>query len=163
MFLLDTNIVSELRKVGSPKVNSGVEQWAKATPGEQTYISVVTIFEIERGILQAERKDSRKGKILREWFDKQVLTNYSERTIPLTTAIAQRCALLHVPDPMPDYDALIAATAIVHGLIVVTRNVEDFKRMGVKLLNPWDLSFKKLDAAALDEQPAESDSAHLGG
>ena len=138
MFLLDTNVVSELRKAGSKHANSNVERWARATPGEQTYLSVITIFELERGILLTERKDKPKGDILHQWFENHVLLKYAERTIPLTVEIARRCALLHVPDPMADYDAMIAATALVHGLTVVTRNVGDFEKTGVKLLNPWE-------------------------
>ncbi|MEM9569245.1 MAG: type II toxin-antitoxin system VapC family toxin [Cyanobacteria bacterium P01_E01_bin.34] len=140
MFLLDTNVVSELRKIGSPSANPNVEQWANATPGEQTHISVITLFELERGILLVERKDSPKGKILRQWLETRVLPQYAERTIPITTDIARCCASLHVPNPIPDYDALIAATALVHSLTVVTRNTEDFERTGVKLLNPWQQS-----------------------
>lgn len=137
MFLLDTNVVSELRKSGSNRINTQVEKWAITTPGEQTYISVITIFEIERGVLLTERRDKVQGDILRKWLTENVLTKYAERIIPISVGIAQRCALLHVPDPRPDYDALIAATALEHGLIVVTRNVNDFERTGVKLLNPW--------------------------
>ena len=140
MFLLDTNVVSELRKVGSKHANSNVEQWANSTPGKQTFISVITLFELERGILLAERKDKPEGNILRKWFEERVLLQYADRTIPLTADIARRCAYLHVPNPMPDYDALIAATALVHSLTVVTRNTEDFERTGVKLLNPWQQS-----------------------
>ena len=138
MFLLDTNVVSELRKIGSNRINTQVEKWARTTPGEQTYISVITVFEIERGVLLAERRDKVQGDVLRTWLAENVLTKYAERIIPISVDIAQRCALLHVPDPMPDYDALIAATALEHGLIVVTRNISDFERTGVKLLNPWE-------------------------
>lgn len=137
MFLLDTNVVSELRKTGSSKVDRQVEKWAISTPATQTFISVITIFEIERGVLRMERRDRRQGQILRTWLNDYVLTHYSDRIIPIGTRIAQRCASLHVPDPMPDYDALITATALEHGLIVVTRNVRDFERTGVKLLDPW--------------------------
>ncbi|MEM9568345.1 MAG: type II toxin-antitoxin system VapC family toxin [Cyanobacteria bacterium P01_E01_bin.34] len=140
MFLIDTNVVSELRTVGSQYANPNVEQWAKATPGEQTYISVITLFELERGILFAERKDPPKGKILRQWLEDRVLPQYADRTIPITIDIARHCATLHVPNPMPDYDSLIAATALVHSLTVVTRNTEDFERTGVKLFNPWQQS-----------------------
>ena len=137
MFLLDTNVVSELRKAGSSKVDSQVEKWATSTPATQTFISVITIFEIERGVLQMERRDKQQGQILRTWLDEYVLTHYSDRTITIDTRIAKRCACLHIPDPMPDYDALIAATALEHGLTVVTRNIDDFSRTGVKLFNPW--------------------------
>lgn len=137
MFLLDTNVVSELRKVGSDRVNPQVEQWAKATPGGQTFISVVTVFELERGVLLLERRDQAQGKVLRQWLNEHVLPGYAERIIPISVNIAKRCALLHVPDPMPDYDALIAATALEHGLTVATRNTVDFEKTGVKLLNPF--------------------------
>lgn len=138
MFLLDTNVVSELRKIGTTRANINVEKWARATPGEQTYLSVISIFELERGVLLAERHDNAQGKILRQWLDHHVLAKYSDRVIPITAAIAQRCASLHVPDPMSDYDAMIVATAIIHSLTIVTRNIGDFERTGVRLLNPWN-------------------------
>ncbi|MGB3295092.1 MAG: type II toxin-antitoxin system VapC family toxin [Phormidesmis sp.] len=138
MFLLDTNVVSELRKTGSKKASGQVEKWAQSTPGTQTFISTITIFEIERGVLLMERRDEQQGRVLRKWLNDHVLTHYSDRIIPISTRIAQRCASLHVPDPMPDYDALIAATALEHSLMIVTRNVGDFERTGAKLLNPWD-------------------------
>lgn len=138
MFLLDTNVVSELRKVEASSVNHKVKQWAKETPGEQTYISVVTVFELERGVLLTERRDALQGKVLRQWFTERVLTTFEERIIPISLGIARRCAQLHVPDPKSDYDALIAATALEHGLTVVTRNTSDFLTTGVKLLNPWE-------------------------
>ena len=137
MFLLDTNVVSELRKVGSGKVDSRVEHWATSIPGTQTFISTITIFEIERGVLLMERRDNQQGDILRQWLNNHVLAHFSERILPISTHIAQRCASLHVPNPMPDYDALIAATALVYGLTVVTRNIGDFERTGVSLFNPW--------------------------
>lgn len=137
MFLLDTNVVSELRKVGSNRVNEQVEKWAISTPGVQTFISAITIFELERGVLLVERRDRRQGTILRRWLNDRVLTEYGDRIIPIDTSIALRCASLHVPNPMSDYDALIAATALEHCLILVTRNTKDFNKMGVKLLNPW--------------------------
>ncbi len=137
MFLLDTNVVSELRKVGTQKISHPVEQWAKKTPGAQTYLSVVTIFELERGVLRVERRDAAQGKVLRQWLSSRVLQEYADRIIPISLPIAQRCAQLHVPDPMPDYDAWIAATALEHGLTVITRNVGDFEKTGVNLINPW--------------------------
>ena len=137
MFLLDTNVVSELRKVGTSKINPNVEHWAYDTPGEQTYLSVITVFELERGVLLTERRDTAQGKVLRQWLKSRVLKEYAERIIPISLGIAKRCAQLHVPDPISDYDALIAATALEHGLTVVTRNIDDFERIGVNLVNPW--------------------------
>ncbi|ABW32856.1 type II toxin-antitoxin system VapC family toxin [Acaryochloris marina] len=137
MFLLDTNVISELRKVASRKANKQVEIWATSTPGEQTYISAISVFEIERGVLLTERRDKKQGQVLRLWLTDHVLNNYAERIIPISTSIAIRTAQLHVPDPMPAYDALIAATALEHGLTLVTRNTNDFQGTGVKLLNPW--------------------------
>lgn len=137
MFLLDTNVVSELRKIGFGRADPQLEKWATSTPGTQTFISVITVFEIERGILLIERRDRQQGQVLRRWLNNYVLTHYSDRILPISTRIAQRCASLHSPDPMPDYDAFIVATALEHGLTVVTRNASDFERTGVKLLNPW--------------------------
>lgn len=140
MFLLDTNVISELRKVGSNRVDSQVEKWAKSIPGVQTFVSAITIFELERGVLLIERRDPMQGSILRQWLNNRVLTEYGDRIIPINTNIARRCASLHVPDPMPDYDALIAATALEHCLTLVTRNTKDFDKIAVKLLNPWSLN-----------------------
>ncbi len=137
MFLLDTNVVSELRKIGSDRVNSQVEKWAKATPGGKTFISVITVFELGRGVLLMERRDQAQGKVLRQWLNDHVLAGYADRIIPITISIAKRCASLHVPDPMSDYDALIAATALEHGLTVVTRHTGDFEKTGIKLHNPF--------------------------
>ena len=137
MFLLDTNVVSELRKFGTDRIHQNVERWAQAIPGEQTYLSVVTIFELERGVLLIERRDPTQGKVLRQWLTEKVLRQYTKRIIPVTVEVAQRCASLHIPNPMPEYDALIAATALQHGLIIVTRNTNDFTKTGVKLINPW--------------------------
>ena len=142
MFLLDTNVVSELRKSETKEGDRSVEAWGQSIPLEQTYtyICAVTIFELERGVLSMERRDNIQGIILRQWLEGYVLVKYAERIFPFSTAVARRCALLHIPDPMPVQDAMIAATALVHGLTVVTRNVKDFERTGVRLLNPWEYS-----------------------
>lgn len=89
------------------------------------------------GVLSIQRKDSQQGNLLRLWLDAQVIPAFEGRTIPIDTPIAQCCAGLHIPDPRSERDALIAATAIVHGMTVVTRNITDFESTGVKLLNPW--------------------------
>ncbi len=137
MYLLDTNVVSELRKARAGKADKNVVRWADSVDAAELFVSVVTIQEIEIGILLAERKDARKGSILRAWMNQHVLPAFSERVLPVDTAVALRSAPLHVPRPRPVRDALIAATALVHGMTVVTRNVADFKPMGIVLIDPW--------------------------
>ena len=135
MFLLDTNILSEFRR--PERANSGVIAWAKGTTPADLFISAITLFEIELGAAQAARKDAAKGKILCIWIETQVIPAFEGRIIPVDASVAQRCAALHVPDPRPQRDSLIAATALVHRMTVITRNVRDFEPMGVKLFNPW--------------------------
>ncbi|NNM73374.1 type II toxin-antitoxin system VapC family toxin [Enterovirga aerilata] len=134
MFLLDTNVVSELRR--PDRADGGVLQWAKAQRAAEFHLSAITILEIELGILRLARKDAEHSSRLRSWMD-HVLQEFSRRILPIDLAVAQRCAPLHIPDPLPDRDALIAATALVHGLTVVTRNTKDFAPTGVSTLNPW--------------------------
>lgn len=135
MFLLDTNVVSELRRPG--RVNANVRAWASKTPAELHAISVVTVLELERGTLLMERRDAIQGAILRRWLEQEILKPLAARILMIDVVIARKCANLHVPDPRPERDALIAATALTHGLTVVTRNTADFEPMGVALLNPW--------------------------
>ena len=137
MYLLDTNIISELRKAKSGKANTNVVRWASEVSAPSLYISVITILELETGVLLRERKDPTQGAILRSWLNTHVLPVFSERTIAMDTAIAQCCAKLHVSDPCSERDAIIAATALVHGMTVVTRNTNDFVSTDVDLLNPW--------------------------
>jgi predicted nucleic acid-binding protein len=134
-YLVDTNIWSELRNRG--RADSNVRTWAEAVNPAELYLSVVTVFELERGVLFIERRDSQQGSRLRRWLQERVLEPFDGQILPIDTLIARRCAALHVPDPRPERDALIAATALTHGLTVVTRNVGDFEPMGVTLLNPW--------------------------
>jgi len=135
MYLIDTNVWSELRNYGRADVN--VRTWAQTANEAQSYLSVVTVFELERGVLLMDRRDPQQGARLRDWLEQHVLEPFENRTLPIDGAIARRCAALHVPDPRPERDALIAATALTHGLTVVTRNTSDFEPMGVALLNPW--------------------------
>ena len=137
MYLLDTNVISELRKAKSGKADKNVTEWAKNVPASNLFLSVITILELETGILLVERRDPSQGAVLRAWLNAHVLPAFSERILTLDVAVAQRCAKLHVPDPQSDRDAVIAATALVHGMIVVTRNVSDFDQTGVEILNPW--------------------------
>jgi toxin FitB len=138
MFLLDTDVVSELRKVKAGKGHRNVAAWNAGVALVQTYLSSITIHELELGALLLERKDRAQGAILRAWIDTRVLPEFEERILAVDTAVAQRCAKLHVPDPRPMRDALIAATALVHSMVVVTRNVDDFNPTGVEVLNPWE-------------------------
>lgn len=138
MYVIDTNVVSELRKIRMGKADANVARWAESVNATDLYVSVITIMELELGVLSIERKDPAQGAMLRAWLEQQVLPEFSARTLPIDTAIAQRCAKLHVPDKHGERDALIAATALVHGMTVVTRNVADFQSTGVKVLNPWE-------------------------
>jgi predicted nucleic acid-binding protein len=135
MYLLDTNVVSELRK--GDRADRHVTAWAEKVNIGVMYLSVVSILEIHLGILSVRRRDEKQAKILGVWLEKQVMTSFAERVLPIDIPVALRCAALHIPDPRSDRDALIAATALVHGLAVVTRNVKDFHATGVPLLNPW--------------------------
>jgi len=137
MFLLDTNVVSELRKAKSGKADPNVVAWANTIPVPEMFLSSITVLELEAGVLLAERRDPAQGSILRVWLETRVLPTFADRVLPVDTAVALRCAKLHVPDPRPERDALIAATALVHGMCMVTRNVEDFQATGVGILNPW--------------------------
>jgi predicted nucleic acid-binding protein len=135
MYLLDTNVISELRR--RKRADPRVTAWAAATPDAATFLSVVTIFEVERGILAVERRDPDQARELRHWLETRLLPDFDQRILQIDVAVARRCAALHVPDPRPERDALIAATALVHGMTVVTRNTRDFAAMDVAMLNPW--------------------------
>lgn len=135
MYLLDTNVVSALRR--PEKTDPALRQWAESVPLELFYLSAITILEIEIGTGLVARRDKVQGDILRRWIDDQILPAFDGRILTIDTATARQCARLHIPDPRPDRDALIAATALVHGLTVATRNDADFVPMRVPLLNPW--------------------------
>ena len=137
MYLLDTNVVSELRRAKAGKANKNVTAWAAKVPAGGLFLSAITILELEIGVLLVERRDPAQGAILRVWLDNHVLPAFAGRVLAVDTAVAQRCAWLHVPDPRAGRDALIAATALTHGMTVVTRNVADFEPTGVPVLDPW--------------------------
>lgn len=137
MYVLDTNVVSELRKVRAGKADANVAAWTERVDAATLFVSAITIMELELGVLSIERKDATQGAMLRAWLEQHVLPEFSGRTLPVDTAVAQRCARLHVPDRRNERDALIAASALVHGMTVVTRNVADFQGTGVTILNPW--------------------------
>ena len=137
-YLLDTNVVSELRKIGDGNADAKVAAWVDAEDAESFFISAITILELERGVLAIQRRDAAQGARLRAWLDKHVRPEFAGRILPVDDQIATRCAHLHIPDRCNEVDALIAATALVHGLTVATRNVRDFEGTGVVVVNPWE-------------------------
>jgi predicted nucleic acid-binding protein len=136
MYLLDTDVVSEFRKARAGKADENVAAWAAEVPSESLFLSVITIQELEIGILLVERRDPPQGSRLRIWLEDHVLPTFATRILPVDVPIARRSAALHVPDPRPVRDALIAATARVHSLTLMTRNVADFEPTYAKILNP---------------------------
>ena len=138
MYLLDTNVLSELRKVQARKADMNVAGWAASVDASELFVSTISLMELELGVLTLERKDPAQGRLLRTWLEHHVLPEFEDRTLPVDTAVALRCARLHVPDKRSERDALIAATALVHSMTVVSRNSPDFEPTGVSLLNPWE-------------------------
>lgn len=134
-YLLDTNVLSDARKQSHPGLNS----WLATQPRDNVAISVVSLLEIERGVLRVERRDPDAGKHLRSWLDNEIPMTFRRSILPIDKSISIQAARLHVPDPMPEMDALIAGTALAHDLTLVTRNVKDFHRSGIQLLDPWEL------------------------
>jgi predicted nucleic acid-binding protein len=135
MYLFDTNVVSELRK--EYRADPRVLAWANEVKRSSMFLSVVNLRELETGVLLMERRDPIQGAALRNWLNSTVAVKFAGRILPIDEAVALRAARLYIPDPRPESDALIAATALVHGLIVVTRNVSDFESTGVRVINPW--------------------------
>jgi hypothetical protein len=138
MYLLDTNVVSELRKTNTAKGDRRVRAWSESIPAASMFLSSITVLELERGTLLMERRDASQGAMLRSWLEDHVLPAFAGRILPVDTPVALRCAALHVPNPRSYRDSLIAATAMVHSMTVVTRNIADFQPTGVALLNPWE-------------------------
>lgn len=138
MFVLDTNVVSELRKVRSGRANPGVVEWAERVPSAALFISAITLHELEHGVLLLERSDPAQGALLREWLDHSVAAAFRDRVLPVDEQVARRAAALHVPDPAPFRDSLIGATALVHDMTIVTRDLKDFHRFDeLEVLDPW--------------------------
>ncbi|MDR2586750.1 MAG: type II toxin-antitoxin system VapC family toxin [Coriobacteriales bacterium] len=136
-YLLDTNVISELRKPFSRR-DARVATWAEQLSEQQVYLGVMTVAEIERGLLLLERKDPVQARSLRAWFETDILGGYAGRILPLSLAAARYAAALQVPNPQSLADSLLAATALEHNLTLATRNVKDFQTTGVRLVNPWD-------------------------
>lgn len=137
MYLLDTDVLSEPRRLGNGKADANVVAWLSSVDAAHCFVSVLTLMELEVGVLRIERRDAAQGERLRAWLDTRVLPEFEGRVLAVDAAVALRCARLHVPDPRAQRDALIAATALVHGMMVVTRNTVDFEPAGVALWNPW--------------------------
>jgi toxin FitB len=138
MFVLDTNVVAELRKAKAGRADKNARAWAESVAPSSLFLSTITVLELELGVLLMERRDQSQGAVLRTWMDGHVLPAFAGRILAIDTAVARRCAQLHVPNPKSERDAFIAATALVHGMTVVTRNVADFAVTGVATLNPWE-------------------------
>lgn len=139
MFLLDTNVVSEIRKIAVGRANPSLERWARGLDGAAAFVSVITLHELEHGVLLAERSDPAGAGPLRHWLDVDVRDAFNHRVLNIDQTVATVAASLHVPDPAPINDAYIAATALVHKLTMVTRNLADFTRFsGLEVVNPWD-------------------------
>jgi predicted nucleic acid-binding protein len=138
MYVLDTNALSELRPRRNRESDPQVIAWAQSVSPSSLYLSVICIFELQLGILQKQRTDQAQASVLRSWLTDYVMRAFADRILPVDTTVALRCAALHVPDPCSYRDSLIAATALVHSMTVVTRNVSHFARSGVKILNPWE-------------------------
>ena len=136
-YLLDTNVISELRKPAG-RASTNVRLWAGRQRTSDLLISVITVMEIEIGVARMERRDSVQGDVLRKWLERDLLAAFATRILPVDLAVVRRASAMHVPDPRPERDVLIAATALNLNLVVVTRNIADFKPLGVELLNPWD-------------------------
>lgn len=137
MYLLDTNVLSELRKRRSGKIDPNVEAWAGSVDQAELYLSAITVMEVALGIALLERRDPSQAGVLRMWLHDKVIPAFDGRILPIDTLIALRCARLHVPETKSERDAWIAATGLVHDFTIVTRNVVDFAGTDVTLLNPW--------------------------
>lgn len=138
MYLLDTNVVSESRKLATGRADPNVVAWMSATDPALTYLSAITLFELEHGVLLMERRDSIQGALLRRWLVETVHPAFDGRILAMSAEVATQCARLHVPDPRSERDSWIAATALIHDMTVITRNVDDFAGTGVSLINPWN-------------------------
>lgn len=138
MYILDTNVVSELRKKASGRADANVVRWAEGVVPAQLYLSTVTIFEIEIGIQRLTLRGEDTDR-LQLWLSNHVLTAFAERILPIDQHVAMLFARMMVPITRPYRDTLIAATAQHHGYTVVTRNTKDFDALPIRLLNPWEV------------------------
>jgi toxin FitB len=138
MYLLDTNVLSELRKIKAGKADKRVKRWANSVESNDLYLSAITVQEIDIGVLLLERKDPIQAQVFRRWLEDQVLPSFGNRILPVDISVARKSARFHIPNPKPMRDSLIAATAAAHSMIVVTRNVSDFDLPNLTVFNPWN-------------------------
>jgi toxin FitB len=125
-----------MRRISAGRGNPNVVGWFKAVDHSALYLSVITVLELELGCQLIERRDAAQGAVLRRWL-RGLLEGYRDRIIAIDSDIATRAASLHVPNPRESHDALIAASALIQRLVVVTRNVNDFEVDGLRVINPW--------------------------
>lgn len=137
MYLLDTPVIAELRRAKSGRADPHVTTWAGGVASQNMFMSALSLLELEGGVAQVERKDRATGGLLRTWLDEQVMKAFDGRILAVDTAVVKKRASLHFHEPRNDRDALMAATALVHGLTLVTRNVAAFRTGRVKVFNPW--------------------------
>jgi hypothetical protein len=138
MYLLDTDVLSELRKIHSGKGNQSVAAWFHGRPLDSIYLSVINIMELRLGVVGLTRYYPIQAAIYQSWLEAVLQMGFATHILPVDLPVALKCGELHVPDRRPFRDALLGATALVHRLTVVTGNVKDFAPMGVAIINPWD-------------------------
>lgn len=137
MYLLDTNVISEIRKIHHNKADSGVTKWFYGCQFSDLFLNDIILLEMQKGYLLKNRKDAQQGQILKLWIE-YVTNNFAGRILPISQEICLKCAELHIPNPRPQFDSLIASTALVHNLILVTDNTKDFQGIdGLKIHNPF--------------------------
>ena len=137
MYLLDTPVISELRKAKSGRCDPGVMRWASGVARQNLYMSAISLLELENSVAKAERKDSAQAAPLRAWLDDQVMKAFDGRILPVDAGVVKKRAAFSHAESKNERDALIAATAQLNGLVLVTRNAAAFKSVRVKLFNPW--------------------------
>jgi len=135
-FLLDTNVISELRK---PHPDPGVDRWFAGVDPNDLFLSVLVVGELRQGVERLARRDPAQAAPLERWLQ-ELMSSFTDRLVPITAPIADRWGRLNVPNPLPAIDGLLAATALEHDWTLVTRNEADVVSTGARLLNPWSVN-----------------------